>query len=82
MRMPPNYGSYGQSFERLFPVLAKEQQVGLVPFLMQGKEFDLSLFQADRIHPNEAAQPHMLAQAWPAIEVLVRPAGVEPARSQ
>ncbi|MBM3371542.1 MAG: arylesterase [Betaproteobacteria bacterium] len=82
MRMPPNYGSYGQSFERLFPALAKEQKVGLVPFLMQGKEFDLSFFQADRIHPNEAAQPHMLAQAWPAIEALVRPAGVEPARSQ
>ncbi|MFZ9710835.1 MAG: arylesterase [Burkholderiaceae bacterium] len=82
MRMPPNYGSYGQSFERLFPAIAKEQKVGLVPFLMQGKEFDLSFFQADRIHPNEAAQPHMLAQAWPAIEALVRPAGVEPARSQ
>ena len=82
MRMPPNYGTYGQSFERLFPAIAKEQQISLVPFLMQGKEFDLNLFQSDRIHPNEAAQPHMLEQAWPAIELLVRPAGVEPARSQ
>ncbi|NCX23060.1 MAG: arylesterase, partial [Betaproteobacteria bacterium] len=58
MRMPPNYGSYGQSFERVFPRLAKEQGLPLVPFLMQGKEFDLSAFQADRIHPNEGAQPH------------------------
>ena len=82
MRMPPNYGSYGQSFERLFPAIAKEQQIPLIPFLMQGKEFDLSYFQADRIHPNEVAQPHMLEQAWPAIERLVRPAGIEPARSQ
>ncbi|NDA55378.1 MAG: arylesterase, partial [Betaproteobacteria bacterium] len=28
--------------------------------------------QADRIHPNEGAQPHMLEQAWPAIEAMLK----------
>lgn len=72
MRMPPNYGNYGRSFEDMFPSIARSQKVMLVPFLMRGKEYDLSLFQPDRIHPNEDAQLHMLEQAWPSLEQLLK----------
>jgi len=72
MRMPPNYGDYGRAFENLFPNLSRSQKVALVPFLMRGKEFDLDLFQSDRIHPNEDAQPHMLEQAWPPLQQLLK----------
>lgn len=72
MRLPPNYGGYAKDFEALFPTLARQKNVPLVPFLMAGIEEDVTRFQADRIHPNESAQAHMLDQAWPAIEQLLR----------
>jgi acyl-CoA thioesterase-1 len=28
-------------------------------------------FQADRIHPNEAAQPKMLDNVWPVLQKLL-----------
>jgi len=71
MRLPPNYGRYAKDFEAIYPALAKQEKVALVPFLMAGIEEDISRFQADRIHPGEAAQAHMLEQAWPSLEKLL-----------
>jgi len=71
MRLPPNYGRYAKEFEALFPALARQKKVPLVPFLMAGIEEDITRFQADRIHPGESAQAHMLDQAWPAIEPML-----------
>jgi len=57
MQIPPNYGrSYADAFRDLFAALAQEHHTALVPFLLAGMETDRSLFQADGIHPNEAAQ--------------------------
>jgi acyl-CoA thioesterase-1 len=46
-----------------------------VPFLLRGVA-DVpqaeAMFQADRIHPNEAAQATMLDNVWPALEKLWR----------
>ena len=71
MRLPPNYGRYAKDFEAIYPALSAQKNVPLVPFLMAGIEEDISKFQADRIHPTESAQLHMLDQAWPAIEKLL-----------
>jgi acyl-CoA thioesterase-1 len=30
-----------------------------------------ALFQADRIHPNQQAQPKMLANVWPELKKLI-----------
>ncbi|MGH6639694.1 MAG: arylesterase, partial [Polaromonas sp.] len=55
MQVPPNYGgAYGAGFARLFPTVAKAEQVALVPFFLKGiADVDDSAahFQADRIHP-------------------------------
>jgi len=57
MQIPPNYGrSYTQAFHDLYADLAQEHQTALVPFLLDGMATERSLFQADGIHPNEAAQ--------------------------
>jgi acyl-CoA thioesterase-1 len=72
MRLPPNYGRYAKDFEALFAALARQKNVPLVPFLMAGIEEDITKFQADRIHPTESAQAHMLDQAWPSIEQLLK----------
>ncbi len=72
MQMPPNYGSdMARQFEAAFAQVAKSQKAALVPFFLKGIGDDpepLKWFQADRIHPNEAAQPRMLANVWPTLK--------------
>jgi acyl-CoA thioesterase-1 len=80
MEMPPNYGAkYGQEFREVFSTVARDQKTGLVPFFLKGVADGpepLKLFQADRIHPNEAAHPLMLANVWPELrKLLPKPAG-------
>ena len=72
MQMPPNYGpDMAKQFEAAFADVAKSQKAALVPFFLKGIGDDpdpLKWFQADRIHPNEAAQPRMLANVWPTLK--------------
>jgi acyl-CoA thioesterase-1 len=68
MRIPPNYGQeYTQQFAQLFVRIAKSQQVALLPFFLDGVAQRNDLFQADRIHPNEAAQTIMFQNVWTAL---------------
>jgi acyl-CoA thioesterase-1 len=75
MEMPPNYGSqYSESFKRVFTQVAKAQGVALVPFFLTGvadAKDPLALFQSDRIHPNEQAQPIMMRNVWPSLRQLL-----------
>ena len=72
MQMPPNYGpDMARQFEAAYVQVAKSQKAALVPFFLKGVGDDpepLKWFQADRIHPNEAAQPRMLANVWPTLK--------------
>ena len=72
MQVPPNYGTqYAAQFAGLFSEVAKAEKVALVPFFLEGiaNTADPTLnFQADRIHPNEASQPKMLANVWPELK--------------
>ena len=72
MQMPPNYGpDMAKQFEAAYAQVAKSQKAALVPFFLKGIGDDpdpLIWFQADRIHPNEAAQPRMLANVWPTLK--------------
>ena len=75
MEMPPNYGArYAAEFRQLYRSVAETEKTALVPFFLAGVA-DLPdptrLFQADRIHPNESAQPVMLGNVWPALRPLI-----------
>ncbi len=76
MEMPPNYGArYTQEFRDMFTSVAKAEKVPLVPFLLRGvadAPDALSLFQSDRIHPNEKAQPILLDNVWPELRKLLQ----------
>ena len=76
MQVPPNYGgAYAATFSSLFAKVAKAEKVPLVPFFLKGiADVDdaVSQFQADRIHPNEQAQPKMLANVWPELVKLIQ----------
>ncbi len=72
MQVPPNYGrAYTDAFAALFDEVSRSQQVPLVPFFLDGIAEDMSMFQPDRIHPNDAAQPRLLENVWPALESLL-----------
>lgn len=75
MQVPPNYGpDYAQDFANVFKRVADTHRVAWVPFLLQGiadVPDAARWFQADRIHPNEAAQPKMLDNVWPALKKLL-----------
>ncbi|MGA2550201.1 MAG: arylesterase [Burkholderiaceae bacterium] len=72
MQLPPNYGrDFTTRFADLYPALAKQYHTALVPFFFAGFADQLDLFQADRIHPTQAAQPRLLANVWPYLAPLV-----------
>jgi acyl-CoA thioesterase-1 len=75
MKLPPNYGpAYTRQFDAMYADVAKAQSVPLVPFFFAGFGEDRGAFQADGIHPTEAAQPKLLDNVWPTLErVLKRP---------
>jgi len=72
MQMPPNYGAeMAHQFAQTYAQVAKQTRCALVPFFLQGVGDDpdpLKWFQPDRIHPNAAAQPRMLAHVWPELK--------------
>ena len=73
MRIPPNYGpEYTREFEAAFADLAQRHRTARVPFLFAGMGEDLALFQPDRIHPTEAAQPILLDNVWKALRPLLK----------
>ena len=72
MQLPPNYGrGYGERFAALFPKVAQAEKAALVPFFLEGVGERLELFQPDRIHPTEQAQPLMLGNVWPVLVKLL-----------
>ncbi len=74
IRIPPNYGpQYTQRFYAIYPDLAREYQVPLVPFLLERVVLKPQLMQADGLHPTAAAQPILLQTVWPHLYPLLQP---------
>jgi acyl-CoA thioesterase-1 len=72
MMLPTNYGEkYRKSFQKLFPSLAKETGVQLMPFLLKDVATKKELNLADGIHPNEEGHKVMLKNILPEIEKLL-----------
>lgn len=89
MEAPPNLGiAYTRRFRELFVELARENDLALVPFLLQGVGGVPSLNQSDGIHPNAAGARIMAANVWRVLEPILRraarsanlPAVAEPRR--
>lgn len=73
MRIPPNYGQeYTQKFFQLFGQVAKSEEISHLPFFLERVAQKIELFQADRIHPNEKAQPILLENVWGQLLPLLR----------
>lgn len=73
MLIPPNYGAdYASRFAGIFPRLARELDVPLVPFLLAGVAGVPELNQADGIHPNAAGQARLAQSVAPYVLELLR----------
>jgi len=72
LRLPPNYGPrYTQQFAGIFPELANQYHLLLVPFLLEKVALDPSRMQADGLHPNAAGEPPLLDTVWPYLQPLL-----------
>jgi acyl-CoA thioesterase-1 len=68
IRIPTNYGPrYTSAFEAVYSEVAQELDIRWIEFFMEGVALNDDLLQEDRIHPNAAAQPILLDNAWPVI---------------
>ena len=76
MQVPPNYGrDYSARFAGVYAEVARALKTGLVPFMLKGVADvpdSLKWFQADRVHPLEAAHPIILDNIWPALKKALR----------
>ena len=72
MKIPPNYGKkYTDDFENMFPALAKEEDVTLIPFLLEGVAADPKLNLPDGIHPNAKGYEIIAATVYKHLSPLV-----------
>jgi acyl-CoA thioesterase-1 len=72
IRIPSNYGArYSSEFEGVFRQVSADLDVEWIEFFMEGIAMNDDLLQDDRIHPNAAAQPILLENAWPIISATL-----------
>ena len=73
LRIPPNYGPrYTQEFANIFPGLANQYHLPLVPFLLEHVALDPERMQADGLHPNAQGEPPILDTLWPYLKPLLK----------
>jgi acyl-CoA thioesterase-1 len=73
MQIPPNMGKeYASGFRKIFPELAKKNDVYLVPFLLEDVAGIPELNQADGIHPTAEGQKILAENIWDVLEPIVK----------
>ncbi len=72
MQMPPSMGpDYARDFGAIFPALAREEHLTLIPFLLEGVGGREDLNQADRIHPTAAGHEVVAENVWKVLRPLL-----------
>lgn len=68
MLAPPNMGEdYARDFNSIFPDVAKQYDVPLYPFFLDGAITNADLMQADAIHPNTKGVDVIVERAMPSV---------------
>lgn len=79
MRLPPNYGQeYTMGFEAIYPALAKQYHLPLVPFFLEGVAASATLNQADGIHPTKEGYRIIVEQILKTLSPLLDRPHVKP----
>jgi acyl-CoA thioesterase-1 len=72
MEALPNLGpKYATEFHAVYPTVAKEHGVPLLPFLLTGVAGNRDLNQADGVHPNYRGERIVAANIWEALRPVL-----------
>ncbi len=73
MQIPPNMGQdYTKEFRTIFPELAEENEVDLIPFLLDGVAGIPELNLPDGIHPTAEGQKIVTENVWAVLSPLLK----------
>jgi len=73
MAMPPNMGKdYVSRFQAIYPDLSKQNQVALIPFLLEGVGGRPESNQDDMIHPTAEGQKVVADNVWRVLQPLLQ----------
>lgn len=83
MKLPPNYGQdYTASFEAMYRMLAKEYELALIPFFLEGVGGSSSLNQADGIHPTKEGYEIIVEQVVKTLRPVLNERAHKPSAAQ
>jgi acyl-CoA thioesterase-1 len=72
MEALPNLGpAYASSFHAVYPAVAREKSVPLLPFLLNGVAGRRDLNQSDGVHPNDRGEHLVADNLWRALRPLL-----------
>ena len=72
MQMPPNLGpEYTAQFRAIFPYLAKENSIALIPFLLEGVGGVAELNLSDAIHPTPEGHRVVAENVWKVLKPVL-----------
>lgn len=74
MKIPPNYGEqYSEDFIAVYDRLAKEYELPLLPFLLEGVAAKREYTQADGIHPLGSGYEVVVKTVWKHLKPMLPP---------
>jgi acyl-CoA thioesterase-1 len=62
---------YTDEFKTIYPAVAQEKNVTLIPFLLEGVAGNPDLNLPDGIHPTEEGHKIVFSTIWPYLEVML-----------
>ncbi|HXA01442.1 MAG TPA: arylesterase [Cytophagaceae bacterium] len=69
MRIPPSMGdAYTKEFNKIFPDLAKKNNIALIPFLLDGVGGESKFNQGDGIHPTAEGYKIVTENIWKVLK--------------
>jgi acyl-CoA thioesterase-1 len=72
MMVPPNMGqTYAEQFQKVFPIIAEEKEVNLIPFLLKDVGGEADLNQPDGIHPTPEGHKIVAETVWEQLAPLL-----------
>lgn len=73
MEVPPNMGdAYAAEFRKMYPELSKKNNVGLIPFLLEGVGDRPELNQRDGIHPTAEGHVIIAETVWKFLKPVLK----------
>ncbi len=69
MMVPPSMGpEYSEAFRQVFPQVADEKKISLIPFLLENVAGEPELNQGDGIHPTAEGQKILADNVWEVLK--------------